>query len=732
MSTPTRSVDVELPAASLPRVLALGGGLVLTGSYVAVLHQVTSVVGDPNQLLAVALAALGLATVLAKFLRPRVAGLIGVGLFVAGSVAYVSSVPLGWRLLMNVGTLLADTVALLSGVSLLRMTEVGTWAVGFVPAPVFLSWYLFVRRQYGPGVVVGGATLLAFSLTGDAGSTVTLAGAVGATAALGFGEIELRRGTGPEMEVVTAILAVMVVTSASVAFVPSSNANPFVPERQSPTIEGGYVNADDRVSVVGSISLSPQVRFVVRSDAGAYWRANAFDRYTGEGWIRSGGERTIEGRLPGPPGESERIFQEYTARSTLGVLPAAWQPTSLSSDVRDRARVTSLGGFEPTGPIRAGESYTVVSQRPVASTEDLRTAGTDYPEGLHQRYTQLPDGTPDRLAEFTDDLTADADTPYEKAAAIERWLEENKGYSLDVARPGGDVADSFVFEMDRGYCVYFATAMVTMLRTQDVPARFVVGYGPGQQVSENTWVVREQDSHAWVEVYFPDVGWVRFDPTPSSPRGDVRTERLEDARERGEEGVDAAGSEDGSWTPPTTPDDGGDDPGGGDSTTTPTTPTPSLGDEGSGIDMSEYENPDEDDGSGLPREAIAFGLLVVVGLAAGVRRTDAVERARWAATVLWQRERADPATDVQRAYDRLEYVLGRRYRPRRMGETRRQYVRVIHSLERDDRIRRVGDLAIRARYDGEISREEADEAIDLVGDLVYERTPVLQRFRNGR
>ncbi len=65
--------------------------------------------------------------------------------------------------------------------------------------------------------------------------------------------------------------------------------------------------------------------------------------------------------------------------------------------------------------------------------------------------------------------------------------------------------------MDEGYCVYFATTMVTMLRTQGIPARMTVGYTSGQRIDENQWVVRGLNSHAWVEVYFPDQGWVQFD-----------------------------------------------------------------------------------------------------------------------------------------------------------------------------------------------------------------------------
>src|SRR5699024_128288 len=139
----------------------------------------------------------------------------------------------------------------------------------------------------------------------------------------------------------------------------------------------------------------------------------------------------------------------------------------------------------------------------------------------------------------------------------------SKNYSLDVDRPDGSIADSYLFEMNAGYCTYYATTMATMLRTQDIPARFVTGYTPGQRVARDEWVVRGLDSHAWVEVHFPETGWVRFDPTPAESRSAVEESNLENARAGNESNVDTNRSEDGEWspTPEATPAGGSDDTG---------------------------------------------------------------------------------------------------------------------------------------------------------------------------
>ena len=710
---------IEDPA----RALALTAGLVLTAAYVSVLYGVTSVVGGTDRLLAVVAVSLVLATLLARLLRPLHAATLGAILLGMGILSYVHALPYGWLLVYNADQLASDVLTLLTGVSVLQMAEAGTWAVGVAPAPVFLSWYLLVRQRYAAGTAVGGVALGVFVLTGDAGTVVTVAGVASGAATVGLGEIERRDGTIRQVDTLAVVVTIMVVVGMSVATIPVGGSGPLGGEHQTAgTIEGDLMANTDEVAVTGSIELSPEVRFVVRSEEPAYWRVDAYDRYTGQGWVRSGQPSDMT-RLPRPPGDHQRVEQQFTAHSDVAVMPAVWRPTAVSGDVGDRAGVTAPGGLIPEEPLREGDSYRVTSARPVASGEDLATAGTDYPTDIERQYTQLPEGTPDRVGEFTDDVTADAEMPYEQAVLIERWLQENKEYSLDVERPEDTVADSFLFEMEAGYCTYFATTMVTMLRTQGIPARFVTGYSEGQRVAEDQWVVRGLNSHAWVEVYFPDVGWIAFDPTPSDPRSDVRSDRIEDARESGEENVDVAGSEDESWTPTPGPGDG--TPGSGTNDT--------RGDPGSDPGINETpvnltpEPTDEGDGSLLPpHELVGLTAVVLIGAVAAARRIGATRRLVRTVRIRWQGSRGTPRQDVERSFERLEYLLERDHRERRTGESRRTYLRSL-GVASDDRVRRVNELYHRARYGGGVSRDEAEETISLVDELVRDRTSVFDR-----
>ncbi|MEF8881289.1 MAG: transglutaminase domain-containing protein [Halapricum sp.] len=339
-------------------------------------------------------------------------------------------------------------------------------------------------------------------------------------------------------------------------------------------------------------SQSAEIHFVVESTEAAYWRTGGYDTYTGSGWDRSGESLAYDGQIQTDGLVDRTVSYRVELNRSATALPTVWRPRTVDTDAP--VSVTQQRAVTTETALDAGTTYTATSARPPRDPATLAAAGRDYPAEIADQYTQLPDSTPGRLERFTDDLTADADSPYETATAIEGWLETNKSYSLNVSGPGGDsVASDFVFEMDEGYCEYFATSMVAMLRTQDVPARYVVGYSTGQRTGENTYAVRGMNAHAWVEVYFPDVGWVRFDPTPGGERLAAEQDALQRQRPDAEYDHDEEGSPGETFEPEETPEDppAPDTP---DDTTTPADPqTPET--------PGDTTTPEEsDDGSTAP------------------------------------------------------------------------------------------------------------------------------------
>ncbi len=703
---------MPFPDVRATRMLALLAAASLLGAVLSVLYSIVQVDGDPSTLFLLAgLSVLG-ATVLARTVRVVAAVVVAATLLSVGLVLYVLSLPYD----PQVVAMLESNLELVTGQSILEIKRSDVWALSVTPTPMFVAWYLSIRGWYSTAALVGGATLGYFVLTGDATIVQTLLGVVSAAALVGLGDLDHGNASLAAAEPVAVVLAVMVVTPLLVSVTPAGSASTLDLNGGSggdATVEASIVQTGSEVDIVGDISLSPEARYTVTASESRYWRTSSYDRYTGDGWVRTGESRPLEERgLDSPPGPTTRLEQTFEPESAIGTMPAAWRPVSVSEDAGDLAQVTSLGGLEPEAQLSVGDSYQVTSAVPDVTADQLASATSDDPAAVEEEFTQLPESTPDRVTRRTANITASASNRYETARIVEQWLESNREYSLDVDRPDGNVADAFLFEMERGYCTYYATTMVTMLRSQGIPARLTVGYTPGEQVGEETYVVRGYNSHAWVEVYFPEYGWIPFDPTPAAPRQTAEQSRLDQARQNDATNVDT------SQTNRTTPNPEDDVAQRNDEEASSVEPDPANinGTETQDIVEAiqgrpgEYE--DENTRSRLPpQEHLALGAIVLVGAVAGLRQSGATGLA-YRAVWLRRLRRSDPRTDIEEAFDRLLYLLERRHRPRREGETVRQY---LDDIEAGPQARRLSRLRERAHYGGEATEEMADEAIDLLG-----------------
>lgn len=296
----------------------------------------------------------------------------------------------------------------------------------------------------------------------------------------------------------------------------------------------GALNPGDSTGVGGDTGLDrdtfgnndTDVHFTVESSQPAYWRTGAYESYTGTGWRASGDTASYEEPIEHDGIDDEQISYEITLNRSASSLPTAWRPIVV--DGVDGKEVTDQGAIHLNAPVEEGTTFTGVSYAPERDLDVLRASGQTYPDEIEDVYTDLPFGETTEIGRFTDELTDDAENPYEVARTIEQWLRAEKDYSLQASSSGERVAHEFIFEMDEGYCEYFATAMTVMLRTQGIPARYAVGYTNGQAVGDGVYEVRGMNAHAWVEVYFEDVGWVRFDPTPGGDRLETEQAALDE------------------------------------------------------------------------------------------------------------------------------------------------------------------------------------------------------------
>ena len=167
-----------------------------------------------------------------------------------------------------------------------------------------------------------------------------------------------------------------------------------------------------------------------------------------------------------------------------------------------------------------GEAYTMTSAVSLATEEELRGAHQEYPPIIFDYYLQLPEGLSPRIGDLAREITEGAATPYDQAVLIQDYLREELRFSLKIDAPPFNVdgVTHFLFDSKEGYGDYFASAMALMIRTMGVPARVSAGYWPGTYDNEEmAFIVRDSDSHVWTQVYFPEYGWIDFEPTPVKP-----------------------------------------------------------------------------------------------------------------------------------------------------------------------------------------------------------------------
>ena len=198
--------------------------------------------------------------------------------------------------------------------------------------------------------------------------------------------------------------------------------------------------------------------------------------------------------------------------------------------LNDLGLLSNSSLLDPGGRIKRYESYSVTGFIPETTPEMLKAAGTDYPDWVWSAYLQLPDTLPQRVKDKAAEWAGSAETPYDKAIAIQTHLRDEYPYQTKIPEtpPGRDNVDYFLFTLGQGYFDYHASAMIVMLRSLGVPARLAVGFAMDDTDRDGTGshVVRDENSYAWPEVYFPDAGWVPFNPTPDraadlTPRTDA-------------------------------------------------------------------------------------------------------------------------------------------------------------------------------------------------------------------
>jgi protein-glutamine gamma-glutamyltransferase len=304
---------------------------------------------------------------------------------------------------------------------------------------------------------------------------------------------------------------------------------------------GPVAGLGDRVDLSrhGTFADDPRVALRVRLDPAprgeprdltVHWRARSLSQWTGHGWRSPDGGLIPVTRLAPRPraGGAASVLSadiEVVGQFADGVVftPEGWpfavdfrQPGSPRPAARRLYRNASGDLFHQ--PVDGSDvRYSVAADVEEPDPGRLRGRGRRYPAWVDADLA-VPASLDARVRALADRLGGGKD-PADAAVAIERWLATALRYTRDL--PGGvpDPIADFLFVRRAGHCELFSSAMVLMLRSLGIPARNVTGYFGGRRTDAGYYAVRAGDAHSWVEVYFPDAGYVRFDPTPASARG---------------------------------------------------------------------------------------------------------------------------------------------------------------------------------------------------------------------
>lgn len=415
--------------------------------------------------------------------------------------------------------LLVDTLAAtlrqsaLAGLPLLAL-----FCIPAALLPAGLPWYLFVLAAVGFLALLSADAeerMLSWGrvLGGNRGGTATTPAAS-------------RLGAGGRRAAVIAVVAALVVPTAA----PGLDNRLFGEDGfSSGEGSGGAINRINPILTLRDDLNDRQDTELLRyqstvSDPEPLRIVTAED-FTGRVWQpgtpRIPRANRVQNGLPAPPGLTTTVATrlERTSiavgplRQTYLPLPYPARTVDIDGDwLYDDETLNVIGDHVTT----QGVQYTVRHLEVSPTSQQLASA----PPGLNEvstDYVRLPKNLPQIIRDTAVQVGGEGNG-YERAVRLQRWLRDTFTYSTRAPKVGSDdsgMASVAAFLRDRrGYCVHFASAMAVMARVLRIPSRVAIGFLPGDRRADGTMVVTAHDAHAWPELYFSGVGWVRFEPTP--------------------------------------------------------------------------------------------------------------------------------------------------------------------------------------------------------------------------
>jgi len=334
----------------------------------------------------------------------------------------------------------------------------------------------------------------------------------------------------------------------------------------------------------GAVEPSEYPVMMVKTDSKTLLRAVVKDEYTGRGFYDTSSAKRYLYINPRWQAQRLKAFLEEYPNESVRTASTLLDEKAITIQMQNNAvstiftplflrSVNMSGDMVPyfndaselfiTRDLQTGDRYTVFA--PVFEGGDSglgklvnAAAGMDdqYYDDFYDLYTQLPDHLEQKLFDDVFNIIQNAETSYDKALTIMRYLQKYYRYSLTPVTPPDnlDFVTYFLYVKPEGYCTYFAAAMTVMCRIAGLPARYVEGF-LAQPSSDGFAYVTGYDAHAWTEVYFEGFGWVPFDPTPNQYDDNDDEDQSGDNNEPENTPTPTPDQQNDSPTPTSNPDD---------------------------------------------------------------------------------------------------------------------------------------------------------------------------------
>ncbi|MDG5785917.1 transglutaminase domain-containing protein [Evansella sp. AB-P1] len=485
----------------------------------------------------------------------------------------------------------------------------------------------------------------------------------------------------------------------------------------------GYGENDERLG--GGFVQDFGTVFYAEVEEPSYWRGESKHEYTGFGWTNEPVMR-----------DSYAVFEEeidyYMFRDSVEVdelevtitmgdgvgFNHLFYPGQLTSYDTDAHRYAVNGDSGSNAPltfmtdVNAGKiiaqtanenddvsliEYTLSYDNPSFSINALQNDPGDDPESIRELYLQLPEDLPDRIGDLAEEIVEGYDNRYDQVVAVEQYFSRNgfeyRTTDVPIPEEGQDYVDQFLFETQYGYCDNYSTAMAVLLRTLDIPTRWVKGFTEGEEIDTledgvRRYEISNSNAHSWVEVFFPEVGWVPFEPT----QGFDNNVEFYEEREEIEIDIDTDRTNDENDTPSNDRD-----------------PLVDFGENDDDFSSSPGSGSDRERDGGLLSTSISaksfwISLIVILFVFLAYRKQNIIQNKYF---LLRYRLIGNDET-FKSAYQRLLWILSNEGLPREEDETLREYAIRIDRMLNSGTMSQLTRTYEKLYYGGQVADGEWD------------------------